>query len=426
MCPARVSPRRCFRRFFVSSSVIIMSLMVLASEARAQLPVTDDSLTPRFYPDKNYGAGPNLVVKGAPSQFAAHTYIRFSLSPLPTGLTSSNISSATLILFANNVTTAGDFDVYLVSGAWTEDTITWATAPALGTKIASAVPVTASGDYSLVNVASAVQDWLSGTANNGLALVPTAGSPIDVDFDSKENTTTSHAPAISVALVSTGPQGPPGSPGATGPAGLPGPIGPPGVTGAQGPVGAAGAQGPIGPPGVTGAQGPVGAAGPTGAVGATGAVGPAGAGAVVMDSRGNKYPLTEDFGYSLALYQAGALLFAVPVNANGVLSAGTVYFSGASCSGLPYVQGVNSALSLFAASPVHNSGAIVVNGATATLYYPTGVVVTPGPTVLSYESVAGGIPTGCVEFTTIIGSYYQASQVDISAFVTTFSVQLTN
>jgi Collagen triple helix repeat (20 copies) len=114
--------------------------------------------------------------------------------------------------------------------------------------------------YFLVNVTPAVQAWLNGTPNYGLALVPTPTPHVGgttpainyfIQFDSKESTTTSHAPEIDVELVSAGPQGPMGPAGASGAAGAPGLNGLPGAMGQPGPAGpagAAGAAGPQGPP----------------------------------------------------------------------------------------------------------------------------------------------------------------------------------
>jgi DNA-binding beta-propeller fold protein YncE len=244
---------------------MLMAFSVLLSPAQVSaqtLPVTGDSYTQQSAPNANTGTGGNLFVHGSTTA-DRNAYIQFSLTPLPAGLTSSNVAIATMKLYVTTVTTAGTFDVHLVSSAWNEKTITYNTAPTLGGLVASAVPITASsaGGYVIINVNSAVQAWLSGTSNFGLALVPTSGGAINVAFDSKENGNTSHDGQIEVEVVSFGPQGPPGAPGAPGPAGPQGPAGPAGAPGAQGPAGSAG---PAGPAGAAGAQGPAGPAGQQG------------------------------------------------------------------------------------------------------------------------------------------------------------------
>jgi collagen type VII alpha len=105
------------------------------------------------------------------------------------------------------------------------------------------VPVSKTGCLSL-NLTSTVQAWLNGTlTNNGIALVPTPGSPIAVSFDSKENLFTSHTAQLTTVLMSVGPQGVQGP---TGPQGPAGPQGPQGATGASGAMGAPGVPGPAG------------------------------------------------------------------------------------------------------------------------------------------------------------------------------------
>ena len=242
--------------------VTLMAFSVLLSPAQASaqtLPVTGDSYTQQGAPNANTGTGGNLFVHGSTTA-DRNAYIQFSLTPLPAGLTSSNVAIATMKLFVNIVTTTGTFDVHLVTSAWNEKTITYNTAPTLGALVASAVPITASsaGGYVVINVNSAVRAWLSGTSNFGLALVPTSGSAINVAFDSKENGNTSHDGQIEVEVVSFGPPGPSGAPGPAGPTGPQGPAGPAGAPGAQGPAG------PAGPAGAAGAQGPAGPAGQQG------------------------------------------------------------------------------------------------------------------------------------------------------------------
>jgi len=241
-------------------SLLFMTAGLLLSPVRAsaQLPVTDDSYTQQGAPNVNNGNAGTLDVVGSATT-SRTSYIRFNLSPLAPGLTGTNVSIATLNLFVNSTTKAGTFDVYLVSGSWSENTITFNTAPALGAQIASGVAVSTSmaKDYVLVNITTALQAWLNGTTNYGLALVPSAGSTISVTFNSKESITESHDPLIDVELVSAGPQGPPGVPGMQGPQG---PIGLTGPQGSQGPQGVPGSQGPTG---ATGPQGPQGPAGPS-------------------------------------------------------------------------------------------------------------------------------------------------------------------
>ncbi|MBV8632095.1 MAG: collagen-like protein [Silvibacterium sp.] len=237
----------------------VLLVLCLVAVADGQVVVTDDVNTASTYPTKNFGNSVALIVTSG-----SNTYIKFSLANLGSGITGSNTSKATLVLYTDAVLTSGTMDVYQVGGTWSEGTVTWNNAPALGNLILSAVPVTKTGYLSL-DVTSTVQAWLNGAlTNNGIALVPSSGSQILASFDSKENILTSHTAQLMPVLVSAGPQGPQGlqgPAGATGATGLQGATGPQGPTG---PIGPAGAQGPQGPQGVTGATGPIGLQGPQG------------------------------------------------------------------------------------------------------------------------------------------------------------------
>src|SRR5580658_7187732 len=179
-------------------SVSLLSLILLAwmtITAYAQITPLGDSYTNTADPTTNYGAKTLLDVDGA----TQITYIQFNLASIPT---TASVSQATLKLYVNAVTTAGSFNVDYVNGAWSEGQIDASNAPALGTTIESDVSVTTAdkNQYILVNVTSAVQAWLNGSeTNNGLALV--ANSTFNANFDSKENTTTSHAAELDIAFA---------------------------------------------------------------------------------------------------------------------------------------------------------------------------------------------------------------------------------
>lgn len=175
---------------------LLSLLLLMCTAAFGQLTPSGDSYTATATPTKNFGTATTLGVESSET-----TYIQFNLSSIPAGYTSSDITQATLKLYVNTVTTAGSFNVDYVNGAWTESTITADNAPALGTTIAASVPlVTADkNQYILINVTEAVQAWLSGTANDGIALV--GNSPVSATFDSKENTTTSHPAELDIVYA---------------------------------------------------------------------------------------------------------------------------------------------------------------------------------------------------------------------------------
>jgi hypothetical protein len=183
----------------------LLLLMIAAVTASAQITPSDDAYTLASTPTTNYGAKTTLEVESA----GATTFIRFDLSGIPTTVTGSMVAKATMKVYVSTVATAGSFNVDSVTSAWAENTITANNTPALGSAIASAIPVTTAdkNKYVLVDVTAAAVAWLNGTANNGIAIVPDGA--VSFVFNSKETTTTSHPPELD--LVLTGPAGPPGS-----------------------------------------------------------------------------------------------------------------------------------------------------------------------------------------------------------------------
>jgi len=142
-------------------------------------------------------------------------------------------------------------------------------------------PVSTANQWVGVDITTEMQTWLATPSlNHGVALQAFTAPTTAVQFDAKENSSTSHPAQLQIVL--NGPAGPTGPAGATGPAGPTGATGPAGATGATGatgpagPTGATGTPGPMGPPGTIGANGANGAAGPAGPTGATGATGAAG------------------------------------------------------------------------------------------------------------------------------------------------------
>jgi hypothetical protein len=271
-----------------------LSLAAMQTGWAITAPIVADTYLSSSLPANNFGTLPNLNV-GNGNQ----ALIKFDVAgSLPAGIDSTKISKAVLRLWVNKISTPGSIDVAAVTTPWTEIAVTQNTAPAAGISVPLS-PVTTSGNYVLVDVTNLVKTWADYPAqNNGLVVTASASTSTSVFIDSKENTTTSHAPELEIAVE--GPAGPQGIAGAQGPTGAQGPAGPigpqgpagaQGATGTQGPAGAQGAAGAVGPQGpkgdtgatgaagpigATGTQGPAGVTGPAGAAGATGAMGPMG------------------------------------------------------------------------------------------------------------------------------------------------------
>jgi len=218
----------------------------------------------------NFGAAVSVTVGSS----ASVGLVQFDLGALPLGTTAAQVQKATVTFFVNKVNVPGSISVNLANGSWVESTVSGTSGfPAQGASVGS-IAIQAANSYVTLDVTTAVQGWLTTPlSNNGLMLTSSGGS---AQFDSKENTNTSHPAVLAVILASTGAAGPTGPTGPAGPAGPAGPTGATGPAGPAGPTGATGSAGPAGPAGPTGATGPAGPVGPTGATGSAGPAGPAG------------------------------------------------------------------------------------------------------------------------------------------------------
>ena len=221
-----------FRRRSVPA--LLLAAAPLSMFGQVLLPSQDSYVVPGN--GTNFGTVQTVTVGSSSSQ----GMVQFDLTHLPAGLASTQVSQALLTLFVDHVGQAGTVTVYVANGNWTEAGVNGTNAPSPGAVVANNVSVSATSSYVTVDATTAVQNWIAGTSpNNGFLILPAAAGT-SVQFDSKENTSTSHAATLSISLASVGPQGPAGPQGATGPQG---PSGMQGLTGATGP------QGPAGPSG---------------------------------------------------------------------------------------------------------------------------------------------------------------------------------
>jgi len=226
----------------------------------------------------NFGTAATVTVGSS----ASIGLVQFDLSSLPASVTAGQVQKATLTLFLDHVGASGSINIDTVSASttWGELAVNGSTPPSTGSPVATGVAATTAFSFISVDVTAAVQGWItSPSSNNGFMLLPNTGSSLQ--FDSKENTNTSHPATLTIVLASVGATGAAGVAGATGPAGATGAAsnvaGPAGATGVAGATGIAGPTGPAGPTGVAGATGVAGSTGSAGATGVAGATGGAGA-----------------------------------------------------------------------------------------------------------------------------------------------------
>jgi hypothetical protein len=186
-----VSKDRLFQTILFTVALLSPSV-ALAQNAR----LTDDLRVSSTQPNTNFKGGTTLQVQAGSDR----SLVKFDLSPLPAGTSGNNIAKATLRVWVNAVPTPGSIDVVRVTSGWSEAVTTNATAPSVGSKEATAVPITEVNSFVSVDVTPLVKDWLNGVLpNNGVALVANAPGT-SVRFDSKENALTSHQAELEIAL----------------------------------------------------------------------------------------------------------------------------------------------------------------------------------------------------------------------------------
>ncbi|MBL8216085.1 MAG: DNRLRE domain-containing protein [Bryobacterales bacterium] len=207
--------------------IFLLTLVAMAAHAQS-IPVAADTFLHSDHTGTNFGFLPTLAV-----DMKSTSLIRFDLASLPPGTTAASVAKATLTLYVNRVNRPGSLLVHPVSGLWAERTVNFASRPIAGLAL-PAVPVTTSNVFLTIDITPIVLQWLSGTPNDGLALVsePNAGGIFT--FDSKEDLGTGHPAELQIALKSgAGPAGPQGPVGPRGFNGAPGAPGAPGLSGVQ-------------------------------------------------------------------------------------------------------------------------------------------------------------------------------------------------
>lgn len=192
----------------------LLATLAAGTALAVDLPVAADvHVGPGTVPT---GTLPNLSV-GAGNR----SMLRFEMTPLPSGLSPSQVVKATLVFHVNRVAAAGPIRLSMLAGPFQELTATQATAPPAGTALVQLNPVQG---LNLADVTPLVQQWVTSPASAfGIDIAADPSGSASILIDSRENTATSFAAEIRVVL--------------SGPAGAIGPMGPPGPQGPQGPAG---------------------------------------------------------------------------------------------------------------------------------------------------------------------------------------------
>jgi hypothetical protein len=188
---------------------------LLAATTRAQSALVSDAHTSNNGRNANFGNHPMLDVSDSNT-----AYVKFNIAGALAQATKGNqVARATVKFYVNKVTTAGKLDIYPILSDWDEKTITANNAPAIGALALTTQQISkdAQGNYVLIDITDLVKQWLgdgngqNALANFGIAITPhpvDAHNPqlADLNFDSKENSQTSHDAALNLQFdnVSTG------------------------------------------------------------------------------------------------------------------------------------------------------------------------------------------------------------------------------
>lgn len=147
--------------------------------------LTDDAHVISGNASINYGNAGTMNVAGSNPAL-----LRFDLSTLPAGISSSMVAKGTLTVFANTILAGGTLAAAPLIGPWLEGTVTYNTMPAAG-------PADGAGSgertsqFVAIDVTAMFRGWLDDAASNcGIQL--SAGGGGNFVLDSKESTTTGH------------------------------------------------------------------------------------------------------------------------------------------------------------------------------------------------------------------------------------------
>ena len=180
------------------SMVVVLTaaaLAVLAPDTAAEpVALAADAYTEAAAPDARHGSKLFLRVSESTTAF-----LRFDLSAVPAG---STVASATLSVHVARLGTPGTVAFHAAQATWTEDELShgrrpaWETVPIATLEVSDSTSLT---DYVRIDVTAAVQAWLGGTPNHGLAVVGTGG--VEVDLMSKEYMPDGRPPLLDVIAV---------------------------------------------------------------------------------------------------------------------------------------------------------------------------------------------------------------------------------
>ena len=194
-------------KYITKTAIINIFMLLAAASAFGQTVLVADSYTSLTSANGNFGTNPALTVSANNAAF-----VKFNFAPyLFAGTSADDVSKATVKFYVSKVGSAGKIDLYPVLADWDEKTLTANNAPALGQIALTTPPIgkDAQGNYVTIDITELFKQWLgdgqNALPNYGFALAPhptDANTPqlIDISFDSKENSQTSHEASLALVL----------------------------------------------------------------------------------------------------------------------------------------------------------------------------------------------------------------------------------
>lgn len=149
-------------------------------------------------PTTNYGAAATLYVGSQSASAVGRALFRFDLSGIPSGATVQSAVFQAYLAQTSASPALLDVELKRSDASWQEMTVIWASQPPY-TGAANVLGVGLAPGYYEWNVASLVQTWVGGAANNGLALVSKNESAIGWrGFASRESSAPPDPPRLVV------------------------------------------------------------------------------------------------------------------------------------------------------------------------------------------------------------------------------------
>jgi len=188
------------RGFAFRVGLLVAALLVSAGTSVAStttLQAVSDAYISASSSSTNFGSATTLLVGNGNSAL-----VQFDISSL-IGVPPASVSSATFSIWVAGVTTSGAVDLFAVSSAWSESTVTFNTQPTTGALQASNVAVFTSGFYITLDITPLLKSWIvSPATNDGLEIKAAAASPTtSLSFASRENAAVNEPPLLTVTTT---------------------------------------------------------------------------------------------------------------------------------------------------------------------------------------------------------------------------------